>query len=201
MTQGSFTIISRFMFTYLTKGPANLSIQTFSIIFSLFWGLFIFARFFSTYLSVKIDPVIFFTGLLVFNSFICMLFLIPILTQSNIFFWICVPLLGMSSGPLMPCGLMIAKQVLDFNSLVLSLFIVGMATGGIICQQLTGEFLDHFDPGSFWMGFNNPNSAYSIPHLTFLSSFFSLISFLPIYFLYKKFDQSNFYKVPQRFGL
>lgn len=202
MTQGSFTIISRFMLTYLTKGPANLSIQTYSILFSLFWGLFIFSRFFSTYLSLKIDPIIFFAIILIVNSIFCALFLVPFLSKYEIFYWIFVPMLGMSSGPLMPCGLMIAKQILDFNSLVLSFFIVGMATGGIICQQLTSEFLDHFKPDFNWMGFTNANSAYSIPHLTFLSALFSLITFIPIYFLYKHCNQSNYYKIAQqRFGL
>lgn len=197
MIQGSFTIISRFMLTYLTKGPAHLSVQSYSILFTLFWGMFIFSRFFSVYLSVKFDPILFFLTLLIFNSFLCVLFLMPFLTKYELFFWLIVPLLGMSSGPLMPCGLMIAKQILDFNSFVLSLFIVGMATGGLICQQLTGEFLDHFQVGSSWMGFTNTNSAYYIPHLIFLFSFLSLITFLPVYFFYKKFNLAKFYSPMQ----
>jgi len=200
LTQGSFTVITRFMLTYLTKGPANLDIKTYSIIISLFWALFIFSRFISTYLAVIIDPIYFFLIILFMNSFVSALFLVPALTTYEIFFWIALPVLGATSGPIMPTGLMIAKEIINFNSFVLSLFIVGMASGGILFQQLTGELLDHFDVNNnndskYWMGFKNINSSYAIPHLIFLSSFLALITFLPIFILFKKWNQAMFYKI------
>lgn len=200
LSQGSFTVITRFMLTYLTKGPANLDIKTYSIIISLFWALFIFSRFISTYLAVIIDPIYFFLIILFMNSFVSALFLVPALTTYELFFWIALPVLGATSGPIMPSGLMIAKEIINFNSFVLSLFIVGMASGGILFQQLTGELLDHFDinnnnDSKYWMGFKNVNSSYAIPHLIFLSSFLALITFLPIFILFKKCNQAMFYKI------
>ena len=195
MTQGAITIITRFMLTYLTKGPANLDIKAYSIIFTLFWGMFICSRFVSTYISLKVESIIFFFIILISNSFLCMLFLVPFLVKYEIFFWICIPILGLLQGPIMPLGLMVAKKALDFNSFVLSLLIMSMALGGMVSQQITGELLDHFRIGSHWMGFNDPNTSFIIPHLLFIYSFSSLIIFLPIFFLFRNFDQLNTFKI------
>lgn len=187
--QGYFTVISRFMLTYLTKGPAKLHVEIFVIIQTLFWAFFIGGRFFAAYLAFKLESIKFFFGILIVNLVICFLFLIPFLTNFKIFFWIGVSLLGLTSGPMTPTGLMVAKHLLNINSFVLSLFIVGLAIGGIIFQQITGAFLDYFVPSSSFMGFDSPSSPYIIPHLAFISSFLCVLFFVPIYFLYRKFSR------------
>ena len=126
-TQAFFTILSRFMLTYLTKGPAQFSLKSFATIDTTFWVFVILGRFMATYLSIKINSVIFYLSLLTLNAAVSLLFLIPSLTSYKIFYWMTIPMLGALSGPLMPSGLMIAKQILEFNSFVLSLFIVGLA--------------------------------------------------------------------------
>ena len=126
-TQAFFTVLSRFMLTYLTKGPVQFTLESFATIETTFWAFVIVGRFMATYLSIKMNSVIFYLSLLVLNAAVSLLFLIPTLTSYKIFFWMFMPLLGFLSGPLMPSGLMIAKQILEFNSFVLSLFIVGLA--------------------------------------------------------------------------
>ncbi|RNA38239.1 sodium-dependent glucose transporter 1A-like [Brachionus plicatilis] len=184
--QGYFTILSRFMITYLTMGPAKLEIEIFIIVQTLFWAFFIIGRFLAAYLAFKLDTVVFFTLILSLNFLINLLFIIPLFTKFSLFFWICIPLLGLCSGPMTPTGIMLAKQLLDINSFVLSLFIVGLASGGIVFQQVAGAFLDLLDPNEqSWLGFTNANSAYIIPHLACISSFFCLLFFVPIHLMHR----------------
>lgn len=185
-SQGYFTILTRFMLTYLTLGPAKINVDSFVAIQSLFWSFFIFGRFGAAYVAFKSNSAKFFLGLLVLNLLFGSLFLIPFFTQFKTFFWIGVSLLGLSSGPMMPTGIAIAKEMLDFTSFVLSLFIVGMGLGGIIFQQTTGSLLDHFKPGDNWLGFDDPNSAYIIPYISIIPSALCLVVFIPIIFLYSK---------------
>jgi hypothetical protein len=187
--QGYFTVISRFMLTYLTLGPAKISVDSFVAIQTLFWSFFILGRFGAAYLAYKIDPIKFFVSILVINLAFVSLFLIPALTRSTVFFWIGVSLIGLSSGPITPTGLMIAKQMLEFSSFVLSLFIVGLAFGGIVFQQITGSLLDYYQPSpNDWFGFTDANSSYIIPYLAWLPSAACLLAFVPIYILFVRFD-------------
>lgn len=182
--QGYFTILSRFMITYLTMGPAKLDVKIFIIVQTLFWAFFIIGRFMAAYLAFKIDTILFFILILFLNLIINFLFLIPIFTKFSLFFWIFIPMLGLCSGPMTPTGIMLAKQLLDINSFVLSLFIVGLASGGIVFQQVTGFFLDHFNPNKQnWLGFSNANSSYIIPHLACISSLLCLLFFIPIFIM------------------
>ncbi|CAF1128487.1 unnamed protein product [Brachionus calyciflorus] len=191
--QGYFTILSRFMITYLTIGPARLDVEIFIIIQTLFWAFFIVGRFLAAYLAFKFDTIKFFMWVLIGNFMVTILFLIPFLTEFKIFFWIGVSLLGLCSGPITPTGIMLAKQLLDINSFVLSLFIVGLAGGGIIFQQLTGALLDFYEPNkTSWMGFSQANSAFILPHLASIASFLCLSFFVPIYLIHRKIF--NFYR-------
>ena len=133
------------------------------------------------------NELIFFLALLILNLACNLLFLIPALTNHETFFWIAVSLLGLFMGPITPSGLGLAKKLLEFNSFVLSLFIVGLAFGGIIFQQLTAALLDYFKPNSSWFGFNNANSSFIIPYLAAIASFFCLVVFLPVFIMNKKF--------------
>ena len=185
--QGLQTVMGRFMLTYLTLGPAKLDLNKFGVIQTLFWIFFIIGRFVATFLAYKMNELIFFLALLILNLACNLLFLIPALTNHETFFWIAVSLLGLFMGPITPSGLGLAKKLLEFNSFVLSLFIVGLAFGGIIFQQLTAALLDYFKPSSSWLGFENANSSFIIPYLAAIASFFCLFVFLPVFIMNKKF--------------
>lgn len=187
--QGFSTVITRFMLTYLVLGPAKFNVEVFVVVQTLFWSFFIFGRFLAAYLAFKIDSMKFYMGILVANLAVNLLFMIPILTSFHLFFWIAISLLGLTSGPMTPTGFMIAKNILDVNSLLLSLFIVGLAIGGILFQQITAGFLDFFKPSEMLMGFKNPNSSYIIPHVAFGGSFLCLLSFVLVYVLFVKFNR------------
>lgn len=178
--QGSFTIISRLMFTYLIRGPARFNTDEFELIESIFWGCINISRFLAIFLATKFKPVKFLLTFIIINTFASFLFLVPFLVNHRSFFWVFVPLLGFLSGPIMPCGLMLAKKFLDFNSFILSLFIAGLALGGIIFQELGGYFLDQARP--------NTDPTVIIPVLTFLSNLLALITFLLISCLYRRFN-------------
>lgn len=179
-TQGAFTILTRFMFTYLSKGPCQFETKSYIVLETVFWVFIILSRFLVAFVSTKMKAINFFFFILFFNTIISGLFLVPSLTSSGLFFWVFIPMVGFFTGPLIPCGLMIAKKVLEFNSFILSIFIVGLAVGGIVFQELAGTLLDQEWP-------NFPSSAYILPYLICLCNFLSLITFLPIFFLYKKF--------------
>ena len=184
--QGYITVISRFLLTYLTKGPAKFDTLVFAKIQTIFWSFFIFSRFLATYLTFKIDSVVFFLSLLIINTFLCFTFLIPYFASYKLFYWLVLALLGLTSGPMIPSGLMVAKRILNFSSFVLSLFIVGLAVGGIVFQQIGGGLLDYFNDRKELLGFKNTNASYLIPYLSFFASFLALAFFLPIFILFKK---------------
>jgi len=183
-TQGAFTILTRFMLTYLSKGiPCQLDTKTNVILETAFWVSIIVSRFLAAFVTSQMKAMHFFLALLFFNTAFCGLFLLTGLTKYELFFWVCIPLVGFFTGPLIPCGLMIAKKVLEFNSFLLSVFIVGLAVGGIVFQELTGTLLDQK-----WPGLSSP--AYTIPYLVFFCNLLSLLVFLLIFFLYHSFKKS-----------
>jgi hypothetical protein len=143
---GYMTVLTRFMLTYLTLGPAKLSLEQFAHLQTLFWLLFIFSRFLVTFLAFKFSAggnCLFFLFLLSFNFFINVLFLLPVFTKFSLFFWLSISLLGLMSGPLLPQIIVLAKQqIKPFKPFVLALFVASFAFGGIIFQQITGSLLD-----------------------------------------------------------
>lgn len=184
--QGYFTVISRFMFTYLTFGPAKLSVDEFVIVQTLFWIAFIIGRFLVAYITFAVDATKFFFNMLILNLVFNLFFIIPSIASHKIFFCVGVTLLGLSSGPITPTGLMVAKKILDFNSFILSLFIVGLAMGGIIFQEVTGALLDSdYSKFPLW-GFQNPNASYIIPYIALIGSSCLLVIFVPIYLIQRK---------------
>jgi hypothetical protein len=59
---------------------------------------------------------------------------------------------------------MIAKNVLkEVNSFLVSMFVIGLGTGGLISVYLTGNILDKFKPHPEWLTYQNANSTYTIP--------------------------------------
>ena len=169
------------MFTYLLRGPAKFSIDSFSLIETLLWAGIILSRFAAAILLIKLSPIKFLIAILLGNTVTSAMLLIPILGQHRLFIWTLVPLLGVFSGPVMPCCLMIAKNILQFNSFVLSVFIVGLGLGGIVFQELCAGLLDRTSPQ-----FTNPTLI--IPILIFFSSLASFAVFLLIFLIKNRFS-------------
>ena len=94
MIQGYITVISRYLLTYLTKGPANFSIAKYSTLTTLYWSFFILARFLAAFVAFKLNTILFVFVLLLLNMLVCLLFIIPIFTQYELFFWICICFMG-----------------------------------------------------------------------------------------------------------
>lgn len=180
MAQGSFTIVTRFMFTFLTRGPAKVATQTSTRIEMLFWIVIILSRFLSAFITTRIKPSKFLLIILFSNLIAATFLLVPILHRYEGFFWLLVPLIGFTSGPIIPCGLDLVKHMLKVNSFVLSVFIVGLAIGGIILQEVCGSLLD-----KEWIVFANQKSI--IPYLSFFTSLATLFIFLVIYSLHRAF--------------
>ena len=142
----------------------------------------------AAFLGFKINSILFVFILIISNMGLCILFLIPFLTNYESFFWISISLLGLFSGPLQPSCYMSAKAFLGhYNSFIFSLFSIGLIFGGIFFQELTAKLLDSIEPSNYFLGFNHFEPAYIISHLFFGSSFLCLIIFIPICLIYKKF--------------
>ena len=185
---GYITVVSKYMLTYLTKGPGNFSVETYSQLQTLYWALFVVSRFLAAFLAFKINPIIFVFLLFVFNLIVCILFIIPYFTQIKLFYWIAIAALGLFSGPMQPSTFMVAKTFLvEYNSLVLSIFLVGHGLGGTFFQQITGSILDNFKQEKNYLGYQHFHPANLIAHAIFAPSLISLLIFIPIYFIYKKF--------------
>ena len=119
---------------------------------------------------------------------LCILFLIPFFTNYESFFWIGISLMGLLSGPLQPSCYMSAKAFLgQYNSFIFSLFSIGLILGGIFFQELTAKLLDSVESRNYLLGFNHFEPAYIISYLFFGTSFLSLMIFIPIFCIYKKF--------------
>ncbi|CAF0745945.1 unnamed protein product [Brachionus calyciflorus] len=183
---GFYAVISKFMLTYLTKGPGKFSIEEYSDIQTLFWLLYIAGRFIAAFVAFKMNAILFVTILYASNLVITSLFLVPYLCQFKMFYWVAISFLGLVNGPLHPSSIMVAKSFIgDFNSFVISIFALGAALSGFVFQNVAGQLLDAIKPRDYFFGFENFNSAYLIMHLSFLPCFLGLICLLIIYVYYK----------------
>ena len=192
--QGYMTVICRFMLTYLTLGPAKFQVEQFARAQTLFWLFFILGRFVVSFLAFRLttyESVVFFLAVLGLNFLVNFLFIVPALTQFSAFFWLNVSLLGLISGPMTPTCLMLAKQLINFQPFVLSLFVACLGLGGILFQQATGALLDMQHVSFNWMIFMDfnayvYNTAYLIPYVSCVASLFCFLFFLPVYCCLKR---------------
>jgi len=186
--QGHFTIVSKFMLPYLTKGPGKFSLSEYSNISSLFWAAFVASRFIAAFVAFKIDSITFVYALLLTNLLVSSIFLIPFFTLYKLVFWIGMVLMGLATGPCTPSTFMVAKNLIrNYNSFVLSLFSVSMSLGTMFFQQITGMLLDEIQPRYSFLGFDNFESAYIISYAFFMPCFASFIVFMIAYFIYRKY--------------
>ena len=186
--QGHFTIVSKFMLPYLTKGPGKFSLQDYSIISTLFWAFFVVARLLAAVLAFKVNSIVFVFCLLAVNLLVSSVFLMPFLTMHKLVFWIGMSLMGLATGPCTPSLFMDAKDLLNnYNSFVLSLFSVGMGLGSIFFQQTCGILLDAINPREFFLGFTNFNSNYIISYAFFLPCIVSFFVYFVSYVIYRRY--------------
>ena len=187
--QGHFTVISKFMLTYLTKGPGKFTIDDYSNLLTLFWLLFVVSRLLTAFLAFRINSLVFMFVLFLINVIANLIFLIPYLTTFKSFFWIGISLMGWAMGPLIPSTFMVAKDVIkNYNSFVLSIFSVGMGLGSIFFQQITGDLLDLIGTNEYKnvLGFEDFNSAYVIAYLFFIPCAISFTLYIISLIIYKK---------------
>lgn len=187
---GYITVISRFMLTYYTKGPAQFTVSNFLYVQMIYWVAFVSARFLTAFVAYKLNPILFYIGILTLNLLVCALFIIPQVAMTPYFFWYGMVLMGLTSGPIQPTAFMAAKSILvDYNSFVLSLFSTGMGVGAIFFQNIGGVVLEKYKiaQGESWLGFADANSSYVVAYLFFLPSLLCFLIFMFIYLIYLKF--------------
>lgn len=106
--QGYITVISRYLLTYLTKGPGNFDVTTYSYLATFYWSVFIVARFLAAIVAFKMSAIVFVFGLLALNMIVCLLFVIPFFTHYSLFFWFGIGFMGLTSGPMQPSSFMVS---------------------------------------------------------------------------------------------
>lgn len=196
---GYIAVITKFMLTYLTKGPANFTVDVYTQLQTVYWALFVCSRFSAAIFAFKLDPLVFLFGLFLANMIICFLFVVPYFTTFPTFYWYGMLLMGITSGPMQPSSYMIAKDILvEYNSFILSVFSIGVGFGALFFQEITGRLLDYFsEPRDNFLGFEVFQPAIVISHLFFVTSLLCFLLLIPIFYVYKKFvylvkkDQDN----------
>jgi FHS family Na+ dependent glucose MFS transporter 1 len=184
---GYMSVMTTYMLTYLIKGPAKFSLDQFLILQTLFWVFFIIGRFSAALLAFKLNSLVYFFCLLLSNFIVALLFIVPYFNSTKGFYWFVVCALGLTSGPLIPSCFMVANYIFkNINAFLVSLFIIGMASGGLLSLYLTGVFLDKFIPGETWFSYTNPNSSYVVPLILFSFISFCFLVFLMVVGFYKK---------------
>ncbi|RNA17641.1 sodium-dependent glucose transporter 1A-like [Brachionus plicatilis] len=155
---GFFAVISKFMMTYLTRGPAKFTTHEYTNVQTLFWMLYVVGRFLAALVAFKMNPILFVAVLLSVNLAIAALFLVPYLCLVN--------------GPVHPSAIMVAKSFIgDFNSFVMSIFSLGATSSQWLFQYLTAQLLDAMQPQDYLLGFKNANSAFFLMHIAFIPCF------------------------------
>ena len=187
--QGYITVISKFMLTYLTMGPGNFSVEEYAQLQTLYWAVFVLSRFLAAFLAFKMNPIIFVFILFVLNLIFCTFFIIPYFTQIKLFYWVAISALGLFSGPMQPSTFMVAKKFLkNYNSFVISIFMIGHGLGGTFFQQITGNILNSFQSTKNFLGYENFQPANLIAHAFFTPSLISFLVYIPIFVIYKKYS-------------
>jgi hypothetical protein len=187
--QGHITVVGKFTTTYFKDSPANLSSYDYSLILTLFWALFVVSRFSAAFVAFKLNPLVFLFALITANLFANSLLLIPQFTYSKTFFLVCMSFMGFACGPAIPSTFMAAKRILkDYNSFVLSIFMVGLGLSGVVYQQLTGELLAIVKPRENFLGFDRFKPSYIIAYVLFTGSTLAFICLLLSLLIYKRYS-------------
>jgi len=174
---GFNNVLTGYNLTFLTRGPAKFSTESFMTLQTMYWAFFICGRFLTAYLAYKINALLFYTLLILLNFILLIFYCIPFFNTNQWFYWISNCFLGLLTGPLIPCSFMIAKHVLiNVNAFLVSMFVVGLSIGGIASQYITGIFLT-------WEEYN---PVYYLPVLQGICILSGIIIFATILIIYQK---------------
>ena len=183
---GTLTIVSTFMLTYLTEGPAKFNVSVFIQLQTLYWMFFIAGRLSAAFLGFKMNSLVFFALLISIELIFIALYALPFLNSIQMFYWFIIPSLGFILGPLVPSCFMIPKYLFkNINSFLLSIFFIGSGIGNISSQYATGFILDKCTVSHNWLYYSNPTSKYLIPFILFLCISICAIIFFIILIVYK----------------
>jgi FHS family Na+ dependent glucose MFS transporter 1 len=187
---GYIVIVSKYLLTYITLGPAKLTVETYANIQTLYWTTFIFGRFAAAFIAYKLNPLVFVFSILFLNVVASACLVVPYFSQYEAFYWAVMAVSGLTSGPCIPSMYMAAKHVLrDYNSVVISIFSIGLGAGPLVFNQIAGYVLDKLPKMDHFLGYENFNSKYFIAHLIFIPSFLAFVTLLIIILVYKKFGR------------
>ena len=175
-----------------------MTIDAYTSVQTLYWAVYVLARFMTAILAFRINPVVFVGGLFVANAVVCGLFVVvPYLSGSAVFYWIGMVLMGLTSGnnfnfnlsdivvlsmfyrhagPMQPSSFMAAKKFLvDYNTFIMSVFSIGIALGSMLFQEMAGRLLDYF------------GDAEVVAYLFFGTSLLVVVLFVPTSLIYRQF--------------
>jgi hypothetical protein len=86
-------VLTAYMLTYATKGPAKFERSDFLTIQTLFWIIFIIGRFSAALIGFKLDSFYFFTGLVSLNAILAGIFTTK-LNEVQSFYWFIILAIG-----------------------------------------------------------------------------------------------------------
>jgi hypothetical protein len=187
---GGFTIVlSNFMISYVTKGPAKLSIEIFFKIQTLFWIFMTVGRLLAAIIAFRLNTLVYVFSLISLNFTFILLYSIPNFNSKQIFYWLITIPLGIVVGPIVPSTVMLTKHVMkNLSSFLISVCGIGGAIGAIMGQFITGYLLDEFKPKSDWLQYTDATSAYIIPFVALIGVTIALTFYLILIFFKRKFE-------------
>lgn len=181
-------VLGSFMLTYVTTGPAKISLNSYFTLYILFWLFVTISRLITTIVAFRISTLKVYAVIILFNILCSILYILPVLNKNQLFYWFIIPMLALASGPVIPSTLMFAKYLLvNINSAIVALIAFGFASGAIASSYLTGFLLDNFKPNPNWFGYDNSTSIYIIPLIIFISILICFVLFLLLVFANRHF--------------
>jgi MFS transporter, FHS family, Na+ dependent glucose transporter 1 len=99
---GVNNVLTAFLRTYLTLGPAKFTNAQYSTLASSYWIFFTIGRFGAALIAFKMNSILFFSLLILSNLITLGLFCIPYFSTWKQFYFIAISILGVTSGPLVP---------------------------------------------------------------------------------------------------
>ena len=183
-------VLTSYMLTYATKGPAKFARNDFLTIQTLFWIIFIVGRFSAALIGFKLNSFYFFTFLSLLNGVFSVI-LSTKLNEIQASYWFTILAIGFTNGPLIPSAFAVAKYVfVKTNALLVSIFCIGLGIGSLGSTYLTGYLLDVFKPKDLWLGYKNPQSAYAIPLILVTISVYNIAVTIIALIVYRAFKDS-----------
>ena len=168
---GGFTVIlSNFMMTYQTKGPAKLAVKTFFQIQIVYWIFMTVGRLLAGNFAFKLNTLVYVFFLISINFVCILIYSIPQFNLIPKFYWFISVPLAIVVGPVVPCTIMLGKHVMkQLSPFLISVYSIGVAIGSILGQLMTGFLLDELKPKPNWLIYNDATSVYVIPFLVLFS--------------------------------